>query len=67
MMSNIQAFEMAASQLPDNETLAQSECFEEFAADQWDKKIEADILSGRLDAAGKHADDEFLAGRASPL
>jgi len=44
-----------------------SEWFKEFVADQWDKKIEADIMSGRLDAVGKRADDEFLAGRASPL
>lgn len=26
--------------------------FEEFLADQWDRRIEADILAGRLDAAG---------------
>jgi hypothetical protein len=66
-MSNIQTLEMAVSQLSVNETLAQSECFNELMADQWDKKIEADILSGRLDAAGKCADDEFIAGLANPL
>jgi hypothetical protein len=66
-MSNVQELEIAVSQLSANELLQFSEWFEEFVADQWDKKIEADILSGRLDAAGKHADDEFLAGRASPL
>jgi hypothetical protein len=66
IMSNIQELEIAVSQLSDNELLQFSEWFEVFVADQWDKKIEADILSGRLDAAGKHADDEFLAGRASP-
>jgi len=66
-MSAVQALEMAVSQLSDNELMQFSEWFEEFVADQWDKKIEADILSGRLDVAGKRADDEFLAGRASPL
>jgi hypothetical protein len=66
-MSNIQELEIAVSQLSANELLQFSEWFEEFVADQWDKKIEADILAGRLDAAGKRADDEFLAGRASPL
>ena len=30
-------------------------------ADQWDKKIEADILAGRLDTAGKRADEAFEA------
>ena len=66
-MSNVQELEMAVSQLPANELLQFSEWFEEFLADQWDKKIEADIMSGRLDAIGKRAEDEFLAGRASPL
>ena len=66
-MSNVQELEMAVSQLSANELFQFSEWFEEFVADQWDKKIEADILAGRLDAAGKRADDEFLAGRASPL
>ena len=66
-MSAVQEFEMAVSQLPANEFLQFSEWFEEFVADQWDKKIEGDILVGRLDAAGKRADDEFLAGHASLL
>ena len=66
-MSNVQELEMAVSQLSANELLQFSEWFEELVADQWDKKIEADILAGRLDAAGKRADDEFIAGRASPL
>ncbi len=38
-----------------------SEWFEEFVADRWDKKIEADILAGRLDAAGNELNDDFLA------
>ncbi|POZ51709.1 hypothetical protein [Methylovulum psychrotolerans] len=44
-----------------------SELLEEFLADQWDKEIEADILAGRLDAAGKRADSDFVAGRVIPL
>jgi len=67
IMSNIQELEMAVSQLSAIELQQFSEWFEEFVADQWDKKIEADILAGRLDAVGKRADDEFLAGSASPL
>ena len=66
-MSNVQELEMAVSQLSANELMQFSEWFEEFVADQWDKKIEADISAGRLGAAGKRADDEFLAGRATPL
>lgn len=52
-MSNVQELEMAVSQLSANELLQFSEWFEEFVAYQWDKKIEADILAGRLDVAGK--------------
>jgi len=66
-MSNVQELEIAVSQLSTNELLQFSEWFEEFLADQWDKKIESDILAGHLDVAGKRADDDFLAGRASPL
>ena len=62
-MSNVQELEMAVSQLSANELMQFSEWFEEFVADQWDKKIEADILSGRLDTASKRAEGEFLAGR----
>lgn len=36
-------------------------------ADQWDRKIESDILEGRLDAAGKRADEDYEAGRCTPL
>lgn len=41
--------------------------FEEFLADQWDRRIEADVLAGRLDSAGRRADEEFEAGRCTPL
>jgi hypothetical protein len=44
-----------------------SEWFEKFLALQWDRRIEADILAGRLDAAGQRADDDFDAGRCTPL
>ncbi len=41
--------------------------FEEFAGDQWDREIESDITAGRFDAAGKQADQDFEAGRCTPL
>lgn len=65
-MSTVQELEIAVSQLSPSELLQFSAWFEEFVADQWDKKIEADILAGRLDAADQRADD-FLAGRSGPL
>jgi len=41
--------------------------FEEFIADQWDRQIEADILAGRLSAAGRRADEGFESGRVTLL
>ena len=40
---------------------------DEIEADDWDRRIEADALAGRLDALGQQADDDFEAGRATPL
>jgi hypothetical protein len=41
--------------------------FEGYMADVWDDQIEADILAGRLDEAGKPADAIFEFGRCTPL
>lgn len=40
---------------------------DEYRADLWDQRIEADIQAGRLDAAGRRADEDFEAGRCTPL
>ena len=32
---------------------------------RWDRQIEADVKAGRLDAAGKRADEVFAAGRCT--
>jgi hypothetical protein len=66
-MIGTEELKATVSNLPQNELMQLSEWFEEFMANQWDKKIEADILSGRLDTIGKYADDEFIAGRTKPL
>jgi uncharacterized protein (DUF433 family) len=41
--------------------------FQELAADRWDRQIKSDIARGRLDTAGKRADDDFEAGKCSRL
>ena len=51
--------ETAVTQLPAEELSAFARWFEEYLADQWDRQIEADILAGRLDEAGRRADAEF--------
>lgn len=64
---SIEDLETAVSHLSAVEFARFREWFEEFAADQWDRQIEADMRAGRFDAAGKRADEDFEAGRCTPL
>ena len=64
---SVEELQTAVAQLPAAELDRFSQWFEEFLAEQWDRRIEADILAGRLDAAGRRADEEFEAGRCTPL
>lgn len=64
---SLQELEAAVSQLPADELTAFAQWFEEYLADAWDQRIEADIKSGRLDDAGRRADADFEAGRCKPL
>ena len=64
---SIEELQSAVAQLPAEELDRFSRWFEEFLAEQWDRRIEADILAGRLDTAGRRADEEFEAGRCTPL
>ena len=64
---SVEELQSAVSMLPRGELDEFSRWFEEFLADQWDLRIEADILAGRLDAAGRRADEEFAADRCTPL
>jgi hypothetical protein len=64
---SVEELQSAVSQLPTEELDRFSRWFEEFLAERWDRRIEADILAGRLDAAGRRADEEFEAGRCTPL
>lgn len=59
--------EHAVRKLPPKELAEFAEWFENYVADQWDKKIEADIAAGRLDHLAKKADEDFEAGRCTPL
>jgi hypothetical protein len=67
IMMNTQELISTVSKLSPDQLFQFAEWFEEFMADQWDKKIENDIVSGRLDTLGEYADSEFIAGRTKPL
>lgn len=64
---SLQELETAVTRLPVEELDAFARWFEEFMADAWDRRIQADIEAGRLDEAGRQADAEFEAGRCNPL
>lgn len=64
---SLHELETAVTHLSVADLTAFSEWFEEFRADAWDRQIEADILAGRLDEAGCKADEDFEAGRCTPL
>jgi hypothetical protein len=64
---SVEELELVVSGLSADELALFAEWFDEFRAQQWDRQIEADILAGKLDAAGKRADDDFQSGRCTPL
>ena len=64
---SVEELEQAVDSLSDEELARFARWLEEYVAEKWDRRIEADILSGRFDSAGKRADDDFEAGRCTPL
>ena len=67
MFMSVEELQSAVAQLPVEELDRFSRGFEEFLAEQWDRRIEADILAGRLEPAGHRADKDFEAGHCTPL
>ena len=67
VMRTVQELETAVTQLGTQELTDFARWFEEYLADAWDRRIEADIQAGRLDEAGRRADADFEAGRCKPL
>ena len=64
---SVQDIETAVARLSKEELTQFSQWFEEYVADEWDRQIEADILAGRFDAAGKRAKADYEAGRCTSL
>ena len=56
---SVEDLESAISGLSANDLARFSEWFEQFMEDRWDRQIEEDIKAGRLDSAGKRADEGF--------
>lgn len=63
----IKELEAAVARLPAPDLARFTDWFEDYVANTWDKKIEADARAGRLDKAAARADADFEAGRCKPL
>jgi hypothetical protein len=64
---SVEELEVVVSGLTADELALFAQWFDEFRAERWDRQIEADVLAGKLDAAGKRADDDFESGRCTSL
>ncbi len=64
---SVQEIEAAIAQLPAQEVDALMAWLEEYQAQMWDKQIEQDLETGRLDDLLSEVDKEYDAGLAEPL
>lgn len=66
-MGTVEEIEKAIEELPPVELARFRAWFEAFDAAQFDRKIERDAASGKLDQFAEKAQAEFRAGRAREL
>jgi hypothetical protein len=63
----VQEIEETIMQLPLEELIKLATWFDEYSAEVWEKQIEEDLDSGRLDTILKEVNAEYDAGLAQPL
>jgi hypothetical protein len=63
----ITELEKAVTQLSEEELIRFRAWFDEYYAQMWDKQIEADVQSGRLDDLLAEVEEEYNAGLSKPL
>ena len=66
-MSSVPEIEAAIRQLAPNELAAFRHWFAEFDSTQWDRQVDRDVASGRLDALADEAILDQQEGRTKPL
>jgi hypothetical protein len=66
-MTNIETLEAAVSQLPPRDLAEFRRWFSEFDAAAWDRQIETDAASGKLDALAAEALSDYESGQAREL
>ncbi|MBM4044097.1 MAG: hypothetical protein FJ279_03205 [Planctomycetes bacterium] len=66
-MTRIEQLESDIMTLSRAELAALRDWFQAYLADKWDRQIEADAKTGKLDRLGRQALAEHKAGRTKPL
>ena len=66
-MLTIKELEQAVSSLPREELARFREWFDEYDAKAWDKQLEADVKTGRLNKIADSAIADYRAGKAKGL
>ena len=66
-MLTIKELEQAVSSLPREELARFREWFDEYDAKAWDKQLEADVKTGRLNKIAESAIADYHAGKAKEL
>lgn len=67
LLMSLQELERAVQTLPAPDFQEFSDWFDEWRAEQWDRQIEQDALSGKLDHLAEAALAEFRAGQFTRL
>jgi len=67
MMTAIEELERKVRRLSREERAAFRDWFRRYDSDEWDREIEQDIRSGRLDALAEEAIADHEAGRAKEV
>jgi hypothetical protein len=63
----VKQIERAITQLPAKDLAELMSWLEDYHAQVWDKRIEEDLKTGRLDALLAEVDEEYEAGLTEPL
>jgi hypothetical protein len=66
-MSTVEEIERAVRESPPEELALFRAWFAEFDASVWDRQIEADVATGRLDALAQEALQDLREGRCTDL
>jgi len=66
-MSTVGEIESALRALPIQDARAVAHWLQEYLDQKWDKQMDADIATGRLDKLAEQALDRYRAGQVKPL